>query len=291
MSADDGTGSGKTVEDFSPFCEGDLEPSLQKRIGQLIDSTDEYIVYLDDEMFVEWSMTSRFDIPTEFAEVANEIGHLETLAGDRLHPPQKLAFERLLAEGMARILGDRDPVKAREALDHAGKYLEARSTENARSWHVGAAAVTASVAAVLLLVDVTCFAGLTKYFGETLLSVITASLLGALGALLSILSRVQKLEVDPSAGKFIHHFEGVCRIAAGTLGALVIALGVRANLAFGFINNMHAHQLAAILAVCFISGASERIVPSFISQIERRSKAEKKKKSKKKENENDETPG
>jgi len=167
-------------------------------------------------------------------------------------------------------LGEEDPVKARECLANGREYLEARSTENARSWHVGAAAVTASLAAILLLVDMIGFDGLKGYFGDTLLTVVTASLLGALGALLSILSRVRKLDVDPSAGKFIHRFEGVCRIAAGTLGALLIALGVRANLAFGFITSMHSHQLAAVLTVCFVAGASERIVPSFIANVEGR---------------------
>src|SRR5438270_3506335 len=190
MSSDDGTGSGRAVDDFSPFCEGDLEPTLNKRIGHLIDSTNQYIVYLDTELYAEWSMADGFDVPAAFGEVANGIGHLETLAGDRLHPAQKLAFERLLAEGMARLLGDDDPVKARECLANAREYLEARSTENARSWHVGAAAVTASLAAILLLVDMIGFDGLKGYFGDTLLTVVTASLLGALGALLSILSRV-----------------------------------------------------------------------------------------------------
>jgi len=34
-------GSGVVVDDFSSFCEGDIEPTLNKKIHSLIDSTDD----------------------------------------------------------------------------------------------------------------------------------------------------------------------------------------------------------------------------------------------------------
>ncbi len=54
MSDADG-GSGKRVSDFTPFCEGDTDPTLNKKIRALIDCDTDYIVYLDEDLYVEWS--------------------------------------------------------------------------------------------------------------------------------------------------------------------------------------------------------------------------------------------
>jgi hypothetical protein len=50
-------GSGRAVQNFSFFCEGDVEPRLNKRINVLIDSTPNHIVYLDDDFYAEWAYT------------------------------------------------------------------------------------------------------------------------------------------------------------------------------------------------------------------------------------------
>ncbi|HEY2828553.1 MAG TPA: hypothetical protein VGJ88_00440 [Thermoanaerobaculia bacterium] len=264
------SGSAREIKDFSSFCEGDIDPTLNKRIRVLIDADTQYIVYLDEELYVEWSMAADFPLQQEFGDIANTVGHLETLSLGRLRPNQRLPFERLLGEAMARLIGDEDPAKAREVLVHASNYLNTRSVENARSWHIGTAAIATTITSVLLAIVVFFTSDFRPIFGEATTTLVTAALVGPLGALLSILSRVRDLDVNPRSGSFIHRFEGVCRIVAGFLGSLLIALGVRSDLIFGFVNKQ-AHAFAALLVVCFVAGASERIVPSFISQIEGRS--------------------
>src|SRR5438552_8037034 len=126
-------GSGRPTSDFSSFCEGDIEPTLNKKIETLIDVTRNYIVYLDDEHFVEWSL---HESPSGFDNVANKIGHLETLSITQLSPSQRRPFARLLGEAMARILGGGEEKEANEVLDKADSYLDARGSENARRWYL-----------------------------------------------------------------------------------------------------------------------------------------------------------
>jgi hypothetical protein len=104
-----GQGLGRVVADFTSFCEGDIEPTLNKKIRALIDCTRRYIVYLDEEFYVEWAFThEQGEFPRGFDEIANSIGHLETISITQLTQAQREPFGRLLAEAMARILGDRD---------------------------------------------------------------------------------------------------------------------------------------------------------------------------------------
>src|SRR5262245_26898754 len=101
------SGSGKPVENFSSFCEGDTEPTLNKRIEALIGSRKDYIVYVDSQLFVQWSTTSSYgSLPDGFKAIANQVACLETISLTQLTDRQREPFGRLLAEAMDRILGD-----------------------------------------------------------------------------------------------------------------------------------------------------------------------------------------
>ena len=151
----DTKGSGKPVQNFSFFCEGDVEPRLNKRIYALIDSTQDHIVYLDEDFYVEWAYNQlEGKSPQGFDTIANQIGHLETLSITQLSKTQREPFARLLGEAMARILGGNEEEEARTVLDKAEAYLNARGLENARRWYLtGAfkiAVLALSIAGVLL---------------------------------------------------------------------------------------------------------------------------------------------
>src|ERR1035438_263908 len=147
-------GSGKSVDDFTTFCEGDVDPTLNKRITTLIDSDTDYLIYLDEDHYVEWSLICQS--PAGFDSTANRIGHLETLSLTQLSAAQREPFERGLGEAMARILGDQSEEKAKAALDDAEAYLKARGSENAKVWYlkgVGSATLGALlVSGIILLI-------------------------------------------------------------------------------------------------------------------------------------------
>ena len=62
-------GSGLIVEDFSSFCEGDKEPTLNKMINHLIDTEADYIVYIDEDYFIEWSLTDNYEKSDAYNEL------------------------------------------------------------------------------------------------------------------------------------------------------------------------------------------------------------------------------
>lgn len=261
-------GSGQQVDDFSSFCEGDIEPTLNKKIHTLIQTEEDYIVYLDDDFYVEYSIADSYGtVPNGFPEVANRTSYLESASKGLLQHGQIEHFARLLGEAMARIIGDKNAEKANQILDDAESYLNARSFENARIWYIQTAFILTLVvvfgAAVLWVGRM----HVEAIVGHEAFHILLASLLGAVGALFSILSRTKKLEVDPAAGELIHRLESGARIAVGSIGALVMALAVKANLLLGFTKSLD-HSLAALLAICIVAGASERLVPSFIKKVE-----------------------
>jgi hypothetical protein len=261
-------GSGITVDDYSSYCEGDIEQTLQKKIDTLIDCDNDYIVYLDDEYYVEWSWTETYgELPSGFAAIANRLRELEALSRTSLRKSQIRAFAGLLAESMARILGDGDEKEARQALVMAESYLHSRSVENARSWYLlGAlAAATPSLLAVIILWLIKSH--VVAFSGITIFRIIIGSLLGGAGALLSVLTRTKDIPVAPTAGPSIHYIESAARVLTGHLGALIIALAMTANILLGFTQTKD-YSFAVMLLICTCAGASERLVSGFITRVE-----------------------
>jgi hypothetical protein len=262
-------GSGIVVDNFSSFCDGDIDPTLNKEIHCLIDTEDNYIVYVDKDFYVQWSiLTPKYgNVIPSFGAIANKLRQLETLSRTSLNKSQIETFAGFLGEGMARIIGDKDEAKAHEVLSMAEAYLLARSAENARAWYVCGAALTA-----LPTFLIACALWLLKsqailFFGNSAFEVILGSLLGGVGALFSILSRAEKIQMDPTAGSSIHYIESASRILVGNIGALLVALAVKANIFLGF-TKVTDYSFALLLVICICAGASERLVSGFIKRIE-----------------------
>jgi hypothetical protein len=260
-------GSGRPVTDFTPYCEGDVEPTLNKRIHTLIDCTPSHIVYVDDDFFLEWAFIgSQGEFPQGFDKIANRIGHLETISVTQLSRVQREVFSRLLAEAMARTLGDRDEEKAQAVLDIGEAYLNARGAENARWWYlqgVFAAALPALVMAGLLSAVRTRVGDLALL---DILEISLAAAMGGLGALLSIASRTEAIHLEPVAGPLIHRKEGATRVVVGIAGALFVAIAIKANLILGVFSSL-THPFLGLIAACIVAGASERLVPGLIDNM------------------------
>jgi hypothetical protein len=257
-------GSGRSVDDFSSFREGDIDPTLNKSIKTLIDSNVSYPVYLDEDLYAEWTFNG--GSPDGFDSTANKIGHLETLSLAQLSSAQREPFERLLAEAMARILGDHSEEKATVALDAAEAYLKARGSENARRWYlqgVGVATVCALTVAGILM---TLLSRVSDPGWRDALEVLSAAAMGALGAFLSVASRTETIHFEPVAGPVIHKFEGATRAIVGMAGALFIALAIKADLLLGVFHSV-THPFLALLAACVVGGATERLVPGLINNM------------------------
>jgi hypothetical protein len=177
------------------------------------------------------------------------------------------AFRRLLAEGMARVLGDKDIAKARESLDYAEAFLRDRSVERARVWYMATSFAVSGLALLSALTIWILRQRVIGSIGKDPFEVGLAGLVGALGALISIFSRTERIKVDAVAGRWVHCVESAARTITGVVGALLTALAVKANALLG-VTKSSDHALAWLLFICATAGASERFVPNLIKQAE-----------------------
>ena len=260
-------GSGKPVQNFAFYCEGDIEPRLNKKINALIDSTQDHIVYLDEDFYVEWAYI-RFQgkSPEGFDSIANQIGHLETLSITQLSKTQREPFARLLGEAMARILGGGEEKEAEEALDKAHSYLDTRGGENARRWYLeGVLFVSlAALAAAAILFLVRSTTANATWLNS--LEIMIGTMMGSVGALLSITSRSEMIHLEAVAGPEIHRFEGAIRVLVGMVGGFVVAVAIKADLLLGVFHSL-THPFLGLIAACIVAGSSERLVPGLIRNM------------------------
>jgi hypothetical protein len=263
-------GSGIVVNDFSTYCEGDTLPSLQKKIYRLTDGDRDYIVFVDEDFFVEWDLFSQNygTLISCYGDISNKLRLLEAVARTSLRKPQIEALSALLSEALARVIGDKDEAKAIKALEMAESYLIARSSENARGWYLCGAA-TIALPAFLIACTLWLFRSYAvPYLSKDVFEVTLGTLLGGTGALFFVLKRTNKIEMDPTAGPYIHYIESAARVLVGNIGALLVAIALKANIIFGITKTME-YSLPLLLVFCMCAGASERFVSGIIKHIDR----------------------
>ena len=261
-------GSAIVVENYNLFREGDFEPHLGKQIQTLIFKTTDFIVYLDEDLYVEWAFTLSFpEWPQEVGLVLNRVSLVQALPASRLSTDQLATFRQLIGEAVARALQHREAKAANQALDSAVAWLEARNKEESQvavpMGSCAAAGVAFGATAVLWVFRDKA----VSLLGQNVFESGIGAGCGGIGALLSVLLRSGSLPLDPAAEDRIHSFEGVARIVAGAVGATLVALGTKSGLLLSIISST-GEPLTLLAAVCLVAGASERLVPSFIERVE-----------------------
>lgn len=222
----------------------------------------------------KWKSRSEWDERDALAE-ARLLSSEGRNHADRLSYGQTATFtrkegsnpERMVGEALARLLTESDLQAANEILDKAEAFINARNSEVARRWQLSAAAV---VCAIAILVGGVLWIG--RSFGIAVLgafafTAVIGACAGGLGATTSLLLRIRQMSFDVSAGREAHRFDGAVRVLAGMAGAVVAAFAVRVNLVGGIVNGL-PHPFAALMLVCVIDGASERLVPDLINRLE-----------------------
>ncbi|MCX6168665.1 MAG: hypothetical protein NTX65_04975 [Ignavibacteriales bacterium] len=242
-----------------------------EEIEYLVYETDEFIVWIDKVIDIDWSHNDDYDEkwnPDEEKQnmVFNYVTKLECIPNDHLTKNIRINFKRMIGEAIVRNLKT-DYENAMQMAKNAEEFITNRNNEQSRLWFLKASGGTALIVTVLGSI-----LWLTKYFlkpmlGETTFFLLIAGSCGALGALLSVIMRLGKTNLNPAAGKDLHFYEGGSRIIAGCISAIIIALCVKLQLLVPIFSNINNTQVAMVLAGV-IAGASERWVPSLIAKVE-----------------------
>jgi hypothetical protein len=251
--------------------EGDFDPGLKKRVRVLIQRRPDYIVYLDDDFCVQWKLPTRnvASVSPHAHDILNDVGLIETLSEPLQGTPHLGPARRLLGEAVARLLsgGTDCETAARRLLRDAQVYLQDRMAEMARIWFLSAAGVFAGLSLIVMLVLWLNRVFLTQVFNALIVDAAFGAGLGALGAFMSLLTRSSQIRVAAGAGRRIHYVEALSRVTAGAVGAVIVALAVKANLLLGLVNDARGDS-TLLYFLCLVSGASERLVPGLIARVE-----------------------
>jgi len=248
--------------------QGDHDPELNKKVEHVILATDDFVVYLDSEMYVQWHTVDGYEPPEHRGDVLSRATILEAQSSFIQDKERLCGVRRLIAEAVAQCLDKQSKSASNLLLREAEQKVEARNKEVSWQWYFTAAYITAGVSIVLVLVMWLFRQCFVRYLGNTGVEVILGALCGPMGALLSATSRANRLVMDANAGRNIHQFEGLCRIGVGIVGALFVALAIKGGLIMGGMT-FQGSPLALMLALCVAAGASERLVPSLVVAFEK----------------------
>jgi len=235
----------------------------------IIESPDEYIVFIDNSFDVDWKTTDEYDKngkyqDPKFHAILSKEANVESIPNDHLQDSIRLNFKRLLGEAIARSL-EGHYKNAEELVENARKYILSRNFEAGRYWHMisstglGLTLMFLGLALWLFRYSLIPLLGLTGFF------VLLSSCGGGIGALLSIISRIGKVDIDSAAGKDINYLEGALRIISGAISGTLIALLIDIGLVLPAFTNNNLH--IAMFTFSIVAGSSERWAPSIITQF------------------------
>ena len=93
--------------------------------------------------------------------------------------------------------------------------------------------------AVIILIIITVFnkQWLTNKFGYDDYRIFLTGLFGGIGAFISTMVRAKKYEAEIASGKTVHQVDGFLRIVFGVIAGVIISLGIKSNIIFGFIKD------------------------------------------------------
>ncbi len=265
--------------------EGDPDPyNPAKKIEYMVQRTPFYQIFLNEDLMIRWKFGDRSTYLSmtgpNWAEILNRLARLEAMPIAHLSRVIQFAFRRQLGEAIARGIHD-DTEKATpelialcdkaalEGLSEAEAYLRTRNAEVARQWYLEAGLV-GLVSAVLFLLAVALFSSWIRPYPDRLLAenLLYAAGFGALGAGLSQITRLGSFPVDPGAGVTIYRLESAARFAAGIVGGVFVSLLLSAQVIGAPFTDPSKGRLFA-LALSLVAGASERMVPNIIGNMEK----------------------
>ncbi|SOE97685.1 hypothetical protein SAMN05414139_10835 [Burkholderia sp. D7] len=247
---------------------GDLDPDLNKTIEDLTLCTDDFIVYVATDLSVQWRTNDNHVTPKHCGDVLNRVSSLEIRSQFVHDRATLLSIRRQIAEGLARCLDGQPLRSSMTVLKEVELEIKTRNKETSWSWYFSAAYKVTLGCAATLVVGWLARDQFRSVLGSEAFDVLLGALAGAVGALLSVTTRGNRLVMDANAGEKVHRLEGLSRIGTGVGGALFTALAIKSGVVLGGAH-FSGSRLALILAFCIVAGASERLVPSLVSSFEK----------------------
>jgi hypothetical protein len=236
-------------------------------------SKGEFIVYLDNELDLEWECDNKFDafidagpIKAALRNTLNTIAQLEPIAhnwpGDL-----KLSAKRLLGEAIVSEL-EGDAVGAKTALTNAQAFFKSKGRQVSRYWTLQASLATGGVMAVVATAEVLFRTKLVEALGQGPFILSLCFCAGCIGAVLFLLLRLgRQPHVDSTAERHLHYLEGAARVIGGGIAGILVGGMVKLGLILPIFGKAGEETLA-MCAAAMVAGASEHLAAGIITKVE-----------------------
>ncbi|MFZ2396430.1 MAG: hypothetical protein WAW09_09115 [Smithella sp.] len=241
-------------------------------IHYLILSTNDFIVFIDSDIDVDWETSDDYDKRghenlTKHNAILNRAASLECIPNAHQSNQIRLNFKRMIAEGVARSL-KHDYDNADKMLNEAELYIRNRNIETARFWQLTSSCICGVVSLIFVLVLWSFRNGIIELLGSTAFYVLVGAVSGSIGSTLSIILRMGRSKITSEAERKLHILEAVSKNLGGCISGLIISLLIKMGVVVPIFESVKMTNIAMI-AGAFIAGASERWAPSLISQFEK----------------------
>lgn len=255
---------------YNEFKAGYKDEELNKVVKELVTASDNYVVYIDEDNRIQWGYhleNGVFD-KNAWGEVINEVMYWESINEKLFDDDDKYELNSLLAESLVRVLEGSNYYIASKILEKSVERIKEKGKLLLRGKYMRAGIRSFVVALVLLLFFTRiCFNNLLECFSQQSYDYIIAGLLGSIGGFVSMLISSRNYKPSIVSDNRLHSLDGFSRILLGCLAGFIVAMGIKANMVFGFVNDLDNARQATFF-ICTIAGASEVILPNIIKQVE-----------------------
>ncbi len=244
-----------SLKHLEGFAEGDVFPLREKKIGLLVGVTEDYIVFLDEELNIEWA-NNEIEVSDRHATIKSEIIDLQIRTGRLFKEKHLRELRYSLATALAHSF-EGNPNAAISAIKDVKKIV----LDKVRIFYV-IGSMTTSLVAFAIFMILYWFMDRLDLYDNSAMQVSMAGLAGSAGAFISVLAKREYALAGHAASLYV--FDGCLRIVLGVIGATILVAAIKAGLLSGVLT---VKGFSALLVVGALSGAIERIVPHLIDQI------------------------
>jgi len=231
-----------------------------RKVVEIISVSQSHFIYFDEKnnlnyaVYLEEKTHSKLFV--EFHKLQQKI--LRTLSGES----QKQSAQALgIALGQALSQANTKDVCC--CFTDISEFVETKCKEKLKKYYI-----SSTFLCCLLFVFFALLLNAIGTDADSLLTDLKIASFGGVGAMISVLQRFKKMQINTYTSPSYIVFEGFSRIILGTFFGVILMLAVKSNIMFGnYMNSLDALSLFAIIA-----GLSERLIPEFIETIEIRNR-------------------
>jgi hypothetical protein len=253
--------------DYTTLKIGERPRKIGRKIKEIISKEKSHIVYLDENDIICTSKDSKVVLSKEFGHIQNLISSWESICNSLFSKEEAYEIKCLLAEGYGRMFEKNDYSAAKKIIDQTAERIKHQGEQILRQDYLISSLTTTCVIIFILFVTILSKRLIIQYVNPRLYEIFITALFGGVGAFISTMIRARNYQADISTSRHIHRIDGFIRIIYGLIAGVMIAIGIKANILFGFINHIETNMYV-LPFLGAIGGASEMLLPNIIKQFD-----------------------